>query len=203
MEINTLLRQLAEEHIEYSSDQPDEFHYAGDLRVASALVFSSPDPSEYSACGDVPPGLHPVHLGVVRRRDEESGEETAYVSMAFIPLAEPEVIAGAEFVDAIEDTQPLGPDFGFVWDAGAMNAFHSDDTRSDGFADVDALVAHVEAELATADPAGRPRAWVDVVVDQETGLNVLAFPVNDEFALCLEARDTDGKLLGLLCIGTM
>jgi hypothetical protein len=69
----------------------------------------------------------------------------------------------------------------------------------DGFADVDALIEHVESELATPDS----RAWVDVVVDQATGANLLAFPVGDESALCLEARDADGTLLALLFTGTL
>ncbi|WP_143685848.1 MULTISPECIES: hypothetical protein [unclassified Streptomyces] len=199
MNTETLLHKLAEEFTdEYLGDRPQEFHQIGGLTVVSALVFSSPDAQEWSGCDDVPAGTHPVHIGVVRRQDAESGRESAHVTMALIPFADPEAIAEAEFEDAIEDYQPLGPDHGFLWDSTAMDALRFDGPRPDAFPDLDAFVAHVESELATADAAGRIPAWVDVTVDERTGVNVLAFPVNAESAGCYEARDADGRLVALL-----
>jgi hypothetical protein len=191
MEINTLLRQLADEYVA-EWDRPEEFQRAGDLTVVGNVVFSSPEPPEWSACPDVPPGSYPVHIGVVRR------EESSFVTMVLVPLAEPEVVAAAGFEDAVEDWQPLGPDFGFLWDTAAKDAFHPNGTPPRDFPDLGALLAHVEAELAASDAP-----WVSVVADERTGANVLAFPVLDESALCLEGRDDDGKLVALLFTGTM
>ncbi|MFD8780698.1 hypothetical protein [Kitasatospora sp. NPDC059599] len=199
MNMETLLRDLADEHIdEFLGERPEEFHRAGDLTVTSALVFSSHDASEWSACDEVPAGTHPVHIGVVRRPDTGSGRESVRVTMALIPFADPEAIAGAEFEDVVEDHQPLGPDLGFLWDGTAMDALRFDGPRPDAFPDLDAFVAHVEAELATADPTGRMPAWADVTVDARTGVNVLAFPVSAESAGCYEGRDADGRLVALL-----
>ncbi|GAB7185406.1 hypothetical protein ATKI12_5237 [Kitasatospora sp. Ki12] len=199
MDIETLLRDLADEHIDESlGERPEEFHRAADLTVTSGLVFSSPDALEWFTCDDVPIGTHPVHVGVVRRQDSESGRELALVTMALIPFAEPEAIAEAEFEDAFDDYQPLGPDLGFLWDGTAMDALRFDGPRPDAFPDLDAFVTLVEAELATADPTGRTPSWVDVTVDERTGANVLAFPVNAGGADCYEGRDAEGRLVALL-----
>lgn len=199
MTIETLLRDLAEKYSDELFGQlPEEFHRAADLTVTSGLVFSSPDAPEWFTCDDVPVGTHPVHVGVVRRQDAERGKEVALVIMALIPFAEPEAIAEAEFEDAFEDYQPLGPDLGFLWDDTAMDALRSNGPRPDAFPDLDAFVTHVEAELATADPTGRMPSWVDVTVDERTGANVLAFPVNAGGAGCYEGRDADGRLVALL-----
>ncbi|MFJ9608683.1 hypothetical protein ACIRS1_20330 [Kitasatospora sp. NPDC101176] len=203
MDIDTLLHQLADEHVAYSCDRPEEFHHAGDLTVVSNLVFSCPDPSEFSECSGVPAGRHPVHVGVVRTHDTETGRETPAVTLVLVPLAAPEVIAEAEFEDAVEDYQPLGPDLGFLWDATARDAFGPGRPRPAGLADLDALVARVEAGLATPDGTGRAPAWVDLPIDETTGANLLAFPVSAEAALCLEGRDADGTLVALLFTGTM
>ncbi|WP_042376150.1 hypothetical protein [Streptacidiphilus melanogenes] len=197
MKIDTLLRQLADEHV-LEWDRPEEFQRAGDLTVAGNVVFSCPEPPEWSECEDVPPGDHPVYLGTVRRTDQQSGETSTFVTMVLVPLAEPEVIAEAVFEDAVEDWQPLGAETGFLWDSTAMDAFRPGGTPPKGFADLDALVAHVESELGTSGAA-----WVSVVANEQTGANVLAFPVLDESALCLEARDEDGKLVALLFAGSM
>jgi hypothetical protein len=79
-----------------------------------------------------------------------------------------------------------------------MDAFRPGGRRPEGFADLDAFVTHVKAELAASGAA-----WLDITVNAETGANVLAFPVLDESALCLEGRDEDGKLVALLFTGTM
>ncbi|MER5638950.1 hypothetical protein ABT095_18545 [Kitasatospora sp. NPDC002227] len=188
MMIETLLRELADEHIEYDWARPTEYQRAGDLRVTSEVVFSCPNPPEFSPCGDVPPGSHPVHVGFLRRQDRETGEEVTDVSLVFVPLAAPEVIAEAEFEDAIEDWQPLGPDLAFLWDSAAM------DVLPEGFED------HVTAELAVPGPDGRGRAWADFLVEPATGLNVLAFPVSSESATCLAGRSADGTLVALLMV---
>ncbi|MFE2411636.1 hypothetical protein ACFXDE_25125 [Kitasatospora sp. NPDC059408] len=200
MEINELLQTLADEYVQ---GEPTEFHRIGDLKVVQGVVFSCPAPPEWSACGDVPPGSHPVYVGVRRFRDGVTGRESSTVEMVFVPLAGPEEIAGAEFEDAVEDWQPLGPDFGFLWDSTAMDAFRDRSVRPEAFEDLSAFVEHVGAELDAADAAGKVPAWVDVVVNEATGANVLAFRVGDESALCLEGRDDDGKLVALLFSGTM
>ncbi|MEU8516934.1 hypothetical protein AB0C76_35940 [Kitasatospora sp. NPDC048722] len=200
MEIDELLQNLADEYVQ---GEPTEFHRIGDLKVVEGVVFSCPAPPEWSACGDVPPGSHPVYAGVRRFRDHETGRESSTVEMVFVPLAGPEEIAGAEFEDAVEDWQPLGPDLGFLWDSTAMDAFRGGGALPDAFENITAFVEHVEAELDAADAAGRVPAWVDVVVNEETGANVLAFRVGDESALCLEGRDDEGNLVGLLFSGTM
>lgn len=191
MEINTLLRQLADEHIQ-EWDRPEEFQRVADLTVAGNVVYSCPEPPEWSECGDVPPGSYPVYIGTVRRTG------SSFVTMVLLPLAEPEAVAEAAFEDAVEDWQPLGAEIGFLWDSTAMDVFRPGRTRPEGFADLDAFVAHTRAELAASGAA-----WVSVVANQETGANVLAFPVLDESALCLEGRDEDGKLVALLFTGAM
>ncbi|MEE1786183.1 hypothetical protein PUR71_25265 [Streptomyces sp. SP17BM10] len=200
MEINELLRNLADEYVQ---GEPTEFHRIGDLKVVEGVVFSCPAPPEWSVCGDVPPGSHPVYVGVRRFRDHETGREESLVEMVFVPLAGVAEIAGAEWEDAIEDWQPLGPDVGFLWDSTAMDAFRDRSLRPESVEELGAFVERVEAELDAADAAGRVPAWVDVVVNEKTGANVLAFRVCDESALCLEGRDDDGNLVGLLFSGTM
>ncbi|WP_042413592.1 hypothetical protein [Streptacidiphilus anmyonensis] len=197
MEIDTLLRRLADEHVQ-EWDRPEEFQRAGDLTVAGSVVFSCPEPPEWYECGDVPPGEYPVYIGTVRRTDQESGDTSTFVTMVFVPLADPGAIGGAGFEDAAEDWQPLGAATGFLWDSTAMDSFRPGGTPPKGFADLDAFVAHVESELGTSGAA-----WVSVVADEETGANVLAFPVLDESALCFEAHDEDGKLLALLYTGSL
>ncbi|MFI8457087.1 hypothetical protein [Kitasatospora sp. NPDC085464] len=199
MNIETLLHRLAEEFTdEDMGDRPQEFHRIADLTVTSSLVFSSPDASEWSACDEIPAGSHPVHVGARRWQDPESGKESANVTMVLIPFADPEVIAEAEFEDAIEDYQPMGPDLGFLWDSTAMDALRFDGPRPDAYPDLDAFVAHVESGLATPDEEGRLPVWVDVTVDERTGANVLALPVSAESAGCFEGRDADGRLVALL-----
>ncbi|RAG85164.1 hypothetical protein DN069_13065 [Streptacidiphilus pinicola] len=177
MEIETLLRQLADAHIP-QGDRPEEFHHAGSLTVSGSVVFSNPEPEEWSESADVPPGRHPVHIGAVRHAG------SALVTMLLIPLDEPGVIAAAGFGEPVADDY-LGPDLGFLWDSTTM-----DD------ADLDALVAHVEEELTESDVA-----WVNAVVDPETGANVLAFEVLHEVSVRRECRDGSGRLLALLYTG--
>ncbi|MEU6971982.1 hypothetical protein AB0A71_30495 [Kitasatospora aureofaciens] len=195
MDIETLMRKLADEQ---GLHRPQEFHYAGDLTVAADLVFSSPDPAEWTSCGNMPHGTHPVHVAVERWQDRETGRERVEVTMALVPFAEPRAIAEAEFEDAVDDYQPLGPYLGFLWDGVAMDALRFKGPRPAAFPDLDAFVAHIEAELATLDADGRARAWVDVTVDERTGSNVLAFPVIADSAGCYEGRNADGRLVALL-----
>lgn len=194
MDMDTLLWQLADRCTQESiGNRPEEFHRADDLVVAGSVTFTEPAPAEWSAFDGVPHGSHPVHIGVVRRRDADSGEESTYVTMVVIPLAAPEVIARATFADAIEDYQPLGPDLGFLWDSAAMDCLRFDGPRPEGFADLDAFVGHVESELATG-----KAAWLNVRLHPETGSNVLAFPVCAESAGGFEGRDGDGALVCLV-----
>ena len=186
MDINTLLRQLSDEHESFSGIPPKEFVRAGDLAVAGGVVFSEPDPAEWTTCGGVPHGRWPVYVGVA-----DSGE----VAMAALLLAAPEVIAEAEFEDGYEDYQPLGAEIGLLWDETAMDSLRFDGPRSPEFPDLDAFVKHAAAELAAA-----PVPWVEIPVNPQTGSNVLAFPVCADSADCYAGRDGNGELVCLLFI---
>ncbi|MDF3293137.1 hypothetical protein [Streptomyces silvisoli] len=186
MDINTLLRQLADEYQPFSGLSPKEFLRAGDLAVAGGVIFSEPDPAEWSVCDGVPHGRWPVYVGVA---------ESGHVTMAALLLAAPEVIAEAEFEDAYEDHQPLSEDIGLLWDDAAMGSLRFDGPRSADFPDLGTFLKHAEAALAAA-----PVPWVEIPVNPETGSNVLAFPVCADSADCWAGRDADGKLVCVLCL---
>ncbi|MGW7008125.1 hypothetical protein ACWGCW_36370 [Streptomyces sp. NPDC054933] len=161
------------------------------------MVFSEPEPAEWSACGGVPYGKHPVYIGVARLGEEASGAGAAYVSMAVIPLAAPEAIAKATFEDAYQDAQPLSHEIGLLWDDAAMDSLRFSGPRPADYPDLDAFVTHAASELAAAQAAGRA-PWVDITVNPDNGSNVLAFPVCAEGACCYEGRDENGELVCLV-----
>ncbi|GAA1881184.1 hypothetical protein [Streptantibioticus ferralitis] len=195
--MDALLWQLADEYVTFVGDRPQEFQRAGDLVVAGAVVFSEPDPAEWSTCGGVPHGKHPVYIGVARLSEETAAAGAAYVSMAVIPLADPEVIARATFEDAYEDAQPLTHEIGLLWDDAAMDSLRFSGPRPADYPDLDAFLTHAASELAAAQAAGRA-PWVDITVNPDTGSNVLAFPVQAENASCYEGRDENGELVCLV-----
>jgi hypothetical protein len=181
MDIETLLWQLADECVSY---RPKEFLRAGELAVAGNVIFSEPEPPEWSECDGVPHGRWPVYVGV-------SGDGD--VEMAVMPLAEPEVIAEATFEDAYEDWQPLSHEIGLLWDTTAMDALRFAGPRLPEFPDLDTFVAHAKSRLAAAE-----RPWVEIPANPRTGSNVLAFPVCADSASCWAGRDAEGELVCLV-----
>ncbi|MFJ8623704.1 hypothetical protein ACIRD3_12780 [Kitasatospora sp. NPDC093550] len=103
MDLETLLRRLADEYIEDPWDRPEEYHHAGDATLPG-----------------LPPGSHPVHIGAEIIDNAAVGAEEAFVVLLLVQLGPPERIAEAEFVTAAPHWQALSADLGLLWDAATM-----------------------------------------------------------------------------------
>ncbi|MCG6500190.1 hypothetical protein [Kitasatospora sp. A2-31] len=191
MDYPAVLRTLTAEHLPSVTVPPDEFRHAGDLTVRGRLVFSSPDPSEFTPCPDVPLGTHPVYAGVTRYRDG-----THAVAALLLPLAPPEAVAAAEYEDTIEDYQPLGPDLALLWDTDTMNAARAGDPEA--FAeDLRTRLRPTTPGEPICVPVGAPTGERTAAPTDGRG-PALAFPVCAEAALCLAGRGPSGELVALL-----
>ncbi|WP_441248061.1 hypothetical protein [Kitasatospora sp. McL0602] len=175
MEIQDVLDGITElargwgELAEHScSRERHRFRRVGDITVTGSLAFTAPSPPEWHEHDTVPRGRYPVFMGVVEEPEPggAAGRPPSWTSLTVVPLAEPEVIAEAleagRYEEVYQDYQPFGPEIGVLWGEGAGSRH-----------DLDAL----EAALAEGEAAGRVPNVVEVVADQETGANLLAFRV--------------------------
>jgi hypothetical protein len=194
VDVQQLLWRLADKYTKRSSTiRPDCFDHAGDLVVADGrVIWETPWHTDGGFTHALPAGPNPIYVGGYADIDSRHPDESRYfASMVVIPLAEPARIAAADWdVDGYHDVHLL-EDFAVLWGEEAMRAtlpFEGD--RPSFF-------PAVQDHILTKGPHYRRDNRVNVVLDAETGLNGLVFPVGSESLSGHEIVDDEG---GLLCL---
>ena len=171
--------------------RPDLITRVDDLVMVGdrALLWS---PGEDSYEPYIPPGRHPVYVGSVECGDPETDREWRAASLLFVALAEPERLADAQWYQGdYADFRPVR-DYVLLCDKQAW-ALSNDPVRGSA---VDAFIGDVEGP-ATAGRLGSPREWPSRVVDDESGVNVLALPIMEQALIDVLGGD-DEELLAVM-----
>jgi hypothetical protein len=145
----------------------------------------------------VPSGRYPVYVGTYERewlRPPEAVPDWQVASMLFVPLAGPERIAGARPED--EACAQLGlPVEGYVT-LNDLEAWRqawrlpSDPIQGQP---MEVFLRDVEDSVKTGQ-LGAPSTWPSFVVDDKSGWNVLALPIDGEFLHTVCWRDGEELL---------
>lgn len=193
--MDRLLRRLADQFTGPSGEvpgvrAPEWFDRAGDLVVVDGNVSWTSPGSEGGFHHEMPPGTYPVYVGTFGYVEDAWHPDGIHyrTSMIVIPFAEPARIGAAEWGDGYDDYQQLD-DYALLCDGRA------------GHAADDSLLAAATERILAEGPFHRRHNWVDVVVDQPSGANVMVFPASGEAVQGIEARDDDDELLCLMFVG--
>ncbi|QUQ64356.1 hypothetical protein [Kutzneria sp. CA-103260] len=173
------------------------FDYAGDLVVVDGTVgWMTPELSgDAPFVHDVPVGVYPVYVGSRAYRNEDSVEYRA--TTLVMPIVEPERIVGAEWDEGYDDYMEID-NYACLWDERASRAtlphWAFNGAEKSGF------ILNVERTILTEEALARKGNWFNGVADQQSGANVMAFPVPEEGITLtgFEARDAAGELTCLL-----
>lgn len=175
--------------------RPDWFDRAGDLVVADGTVSWVSPGVQGAFCHSVPPGTHPVYVGTYAStgNDWQPDGIRYHASMIVLPLAEPARIASAEWDEGYDDYQPL-EDYALLWDSRAERAAEYSGGEP-------TFLPAARDRILTEGRHFRRANWVDLVVDEASGANVLVVPATGEAVSGYEARDSDGDLTCLIFLG--
>lgn len=176
--------------------RPEWFDHAGDLVVVSGRVtWETPSHTEGGFTHGLPAGSHPVYVGThADTPDAWNPDAFRYsVSMVVIPLAEPARIEAAKWGDDGYDDIHLIEDYAVLWaDEHLYPAHHFDDDHVPDF------LHRARDDIAAKGPHYRRAAWVEALLDRDTGANAFVFPVDSENVTGSEIVDDDGNLLCLV-----
>ncbi|HEY0807530.1 MAG TPA: hypothetical protein VGD84_20860 [Pseudonocardiaceae bacterium] len=204
MKMDQLLWRLADRFTgtdgELSGVQrPEWFDRAGDLAVVDGTVSWVTPGTDGTFCHSVPCGTHPVYVGTSSYvEDVWNPDQILYTaSMIVLPFAEPARIAAAYWDEGYGGYQQL-EDYALLWDSRAERA--ADYSQS---VDEPSFFPAARNKIRTEGPLYRRHNWVDLVVDQATGANVMVIPGSGTAVSGVEARDGDGAEDGdgeLVCL---
>jgi hypothetical protein len=140
---------------------------------------------------DLPSGRHPVYVGTFEVGSPGGGPDRHVASMLFVALAEPEGIAGAQhwIEDDTSIPRPV-PDYVVLSD---LEARRLPVDPIEGSHPMQVFLRDVEGR-ARAGQFGAPSQWPSRVLDDESGLNVLALPMAGEFLRSVRGGDDEEML---------
>lgn len=202
VDMETLIWQLVDRWMHGNGEctpyrRPDLIMRVSDLVIVSGTcALASPPRNRGEEWVEVSPGRYPVYVGTYVPPDwyrpPEAAPDWQVASMLFVPLAEPERIAGARPGDeAGEDVGlPVG---GYVtlrdpgWWRQAQR-LPSDPVQGQR---MQVFLRDVEASVK-AGQLGAPGTWPSLVMDDESGWNVLALPIDGEFVHIIHWEDDEG-----------
>jgi hypothetical protein len=175
--------------------RPSWFDRAGDLVVVDGTVSWQSPGVDGGFCHSVPPGTHPVYVGTFAGIEDDWQPDGIryHASMIVLPLAEPARIASAEWDEGYDDYQAL-EDYALLWDSRAERAAVYAGGQP-------TLFPAARNRILTEGRHYRRANWVNQVVDEASGANVLVVPAAGEAVYGYEARDSDGDLTCLVFLG--
>ncbi|MCS7475359.1 hypothetical protein ACFFQW_31335 [Umezawaea endophytica] len=195
VDVERLLWRLADRFAPSERAKPTWFDHAGDLVVANGqVIWETPWETEGGFVHTLPPGAYPVHVGTsAHTPDDRDPDAFRYTTrMLVITLAEPERIVDADWdVEGYDDIHEV-EDYAVLWGEEAMRSTlpHPDK--------VPAFFHDVRERIETKGPFLRRDNWAEVVLDQETGVNALVFPIIAENLTGYEIVDDEENLLCLV-----
>jgi len=142
----------------------------------------------------LPSGQHPVYVGTFEVDRAEARPDWHVASMLFVPLADPERIAGAQHWIEDDTSIPLPvTDYVVLSDREAwrLPADPVQDSRP-----MQVFLRDLEGSVK-AGQLGPPSKWPSRVLDNGSGLNALALPMADEFLRSVRGGD-DEELLAVM-----
>jgi hypothetical protein len=182
--------------------RPDLITRVSDLVIVSGTcALASPPRDRGEEWVEVSPGRYPVYVGTYEPADwyrpPEAAPDWQVASMLFVPLAEPERIADARPGDGAGEDVGL-PVEGYVTlnDPKAWRQaprLPNDPVQGQP---TQVFLRDVE-DSVKAGHLGAPSTWPSLVVDDESGWNVLALPIGGEFVHIIHWED-DEELVALM-----
>jgi hypothetical protein len=203
--METLIWQLVDRYLDGNGEcapyrRPDLITRVSDLvTVSGDCWLYSPRINGADTLG-LPSGRYPVYVGTYQPewgRPPEAVPDWQVASMLFVPLAEPERIAGARYGD--DSAADVGlPVEGYVmlYDLEAWRQARRLPSDPIQGQPMEVFLRDVKASVK-AGQLGAPSTWPSLVVDDESGWNVLALPIDSEFLHTVYWRD-DEELLALM-----
>lgn len=195
MDAEQLLWRLADRLAPFPNAKPDWFDHAGDLVVADGpVIWETPWVTEGGFTHRLPAGTYPVHVGTSAcTPDDHDPDAFRYTTrMLVVPLADPDRIAQAEWDVECYDDVHMVEDYAVLWGEEAMRATLP---HEDG---VPAFFPDVRDRIEAEGPHLRRDNWAEVVLDRDTGVNALVFPVTAENLNGYEIVDDEENLLCLV-----
>jgi hypothetical protein len=202
VDMETLIWQLVDRFLpaceqcggHHPHHRPDLITRVSDLMMVSDTCHVESPAERTADAVNVPPGRHPVYVGTFEVDSPEAGPGWHVASMLFVPLAEPERIASAQhwIEDDTSVPQPV-TDYVVLSD---LEAWRLPGDPLQGPSPMQAFLRDVEGS-AEAGQLGAPSTWPSRVLDDESGLNVLALPMADRFLRSVRGGD-DEELLAVM-----
>jgi hypothetical protein len=201
--METLIRQLVDRFLHGIEDspyiRPDLITRVSDLVIVSGSCELYSPGVMGAEVVDVPSGRYPVYVGTFASqwaRPPEAVPDWQIASTLFVPLAEPERIAGARTDDELAHVGLWVEGYVTLNDEEALQQawrLPSDPIQGQP---MKGFLRDVEGSVK-AGQLGAPSTWPSFVVDDKSGWNVLAVPMVDGFLYAVRWTD-DEELLAVM-----